>query len=88
MTRHISPLESDGFTISGTGYFACHQESHRVLYAKTPWCRVTWAALMFIVPLMCLAIGALFNVPVLALIGFVWLGGMAWAYVPRKKAKK
>jgi hypothetical protein len=87
MRSSISPLKRDGFTIDGTGYFAGHQESHRILYAKTPWCRWIWTVLSFIVPLACLAIGALFNVPVLALIGFGWLGVMAYIYAPRKGKK-
>ena len=88
MKSSISALKKDGFTIDGTGYFACHQESHRLLYAKTPWCRVILVAVAFALFSAAAVYGIAGNVPVLALIGFASMVGMALYCAPKKKVKK
>lgn len=84
--KSISAFKSDGFTIDGTGYFARHQESHRVLYARTPWCRVASASAIVLLSLAFVLFGAILNAPGVAFLGLVGLVGMAWKFRPRKKA--
>ena len=86
--KSISAFKSDGFTIDGTGYFACHQESHRVLYAKTPWCRWIFIATLFALAVIAAVYGLVANAPSVFVVGVMILGGAVWHYAPRKKMKK
>lgn len=83
--KSISPLKTDGMTIDGTGYFACHQESHRVLYAKTPWCRMACIVAVPILSLIAIATGLFRNAPGLVIVGIAAFVATMWVIGPRKK---
>ena len=66
MTTNGIPLFlNDGFTISGTGYYARHLESHRLLYGKRDWVRPALFAAAVLMLIMAFA----FNVPGIAMVG-------------------
>ena len=66
MTTNGIPLFlNDGFTISGTGYYARHLESHRLLYGKRDWVRPALSA----AAVLMLMVAIVFNVPGVAMVG-------------------